>query len=117
VLIDPSGLLAELYCERIPSTRGGSIFGDLIITLSQAQHCFIRIVGCGTQVIPQARTQNEADPASIHTIRFDQRDGLKSIPLRTRSVVNSKIVYDRPSKRKVGGYPFTIREDRIAILL
>jgi len=47
VLIDPSGLLAELYCERISSTRGGAIFGDLVITFSQAQHCFIRIVGCG----------------------------------------------------------------------
>jgi RHS repeat-associated protein len=47
ILMDPMGLLAELYCERIDSLRGGGLFGDLIISLFQAQHCFIRIVSDG----------------------------------------------------------------------
>lgn len=44
--VDPLGLLAELYCERIPSTRGGGFVADLILLVSQSMHCFVR-VACG----------------------------------------------------------------------
>jgi RHS repeat-associated protein len=47
--IDPFGLLVELYCETIPSTRGGG-FGNLngikngaALLMSRAHHCYIRV--------------------------------------------------------------------------
>ncbi len=42
LLIDPSGLLAELYCENIPSSRGGFV-GSLPLLLAGAEHCYIRV--------------------------------------------------------------------------
>jgi len=41
--LDPSGLLAELYCERISPTRGGGLFGGAVLLISQAMHCYIHV--------------------------------------------------------------------------
>jgi len=32
-----------MYCERIPSTRGGGLFGDAILFFFQAMHCYIHV--------------------------------------------------------------------------
>jgi len=41
-LVDPSGLLAELRCERIPSSRGG-LKGSVPILAFGALHCYLRV--------------------------------------------------------------------------
>jgi RHS repeat-associated protein len=43
-LTDSSGLSAYLYCEQIPSTRGGNAIGFLGLLLSGARHCYIRVI-------------------------------------------------------------------------
>ncbi|MGB6544366.1 MAG: RHS repeat-associated core domain-containing protein, partial [Candidatus Acidiferrales bacterium] len=45
--LDPSGLLAELYCERISPMRGGSFLGDAMLFVSQAMHCYIHVKCAG----------------------------------------------------------------------
>jgi RHS repeat-associated protein len=40
--VDPSGMLAELICEPIPSTRGGWK-NTIPMALSRAHHCFIHV--------------------------------------------------------------------------
>src|ERR1700687_5048769 len=46
---DPAGLLAELYCESIPSSRGGGfttwngIKNGLGLLVGRAHHCYIRV--------------------------------------------------------------------------
>jgi RHS repeat-associated protein len=40
--VDPSGLLAELICEPIASTRGGWKYAPAML-LSRAHHCFIHV--------------------------------------------------------------------------
>ena len=42
-LLDPSGLSAYLYCEQIPTTRGGGLLGAAGLALSAARHCYIRV--------------------------------------------------------------------------
>jgi RHS repeat-associated protein len=42
-LVDPSGLSAYLYCEQIPSTRGGGPVGAAALALTAARHCYIRV--------------------------------------------------------------------------
>jgi RHS repeat-associated protein len=43
VLVDPTGLVARLYCEQIPSTRGGSFFTDLILGIVRPYHCYLYV--------------------------------------------------------------------------
>jgi RHS repeat-associated protein len=42
MFVDPLGLLAEVYCERIPSA-GATWWQNIGLTLSQAMHCFLRV--------------------------------------------------------------------------
>jgi RHS repeat-associated protein len=41
---DPSGLSAYLYCEVIPSARGGGLVGGFVLHMTQARHCYIRVI-------------------------------------------------------------------------
>ena len=43
ILVDPTGLVARLYCEKIPSTRGGSFFNDLILAVVGPYHCYLYV--------------------------------------------------------------------------
>jgi len=43
ILVDPTGLVARLYCEKIPSTRGGSVFNDLILAIVGPYHCYLYV--------------------------------------------------------------------------
>lgn len=43
-LSDPSGLSAYLYCEQIPTTRGGGVSGAAVLGLTGARHCYIRVI-------------------------------------------------------------------------
>jgi RHS repeat-associated protein len=43
VLVDPTGLVATLYCEKIPSTRGGSFFNNLILAIVGPYHCYLYV--------------------------------------------------------------------------
>ncbi|HKV61537.1 MAG TPA: hypothetical protein VJO16_06470 [Candidatus Acidoferrum sp.] len=43
VLVDPTGLIARLYCERIPTTRGGSFFNNLILAIVRPYHCYLYV--------------------------------------------------------------------------
>lgn len=40
--IDPTGLLAELYCNKIPSSRGGAK-NYIFLLIAQPTHCYLRV--------------------------------------------------------------------------
>lgn len=43
VLVDPTGLVARLYCEQIPSPRGGSWAQDLALAILELYHCHLYV--------------------------------------------------------------------------
>lgn len=47
--VDPTGLLAELYCDKIGSSRGGSK-NSIFLFLAQPTHCYIRVACHGKDV-------------------------------------------------------------------
>jgi RHS repeat-associated protein len=46
---DPTGLLAELYCDPIPSSRGGAK-NSIILLIAAPTHCYIRVACHGKDV-------------------------------------------------------------------
>lgn len=69
VLVDPTGLLAEIYCERIPSA-GATWWQNIGLTLGQAMHCRLRVVCNGqdqTFEIGHPFVNNKATPHATTT--------------------------------------------------
>ena len=42
-LVDRAGLVARLYCEQIPSTRGGSWAQHLALAILEPYHCYLYV--------------------------------------------------------------------------
>ena len=47
LLLDPSGKLAELYCDIIPSDRGKTKFEKAVLLVVGPTHCYLRIACAG----------------------------------------------------------------------
>jgi hypothetical protein len=72
VLVDPTGLVAQLYCQKIPSTRGGSgsigaLLNDLILAIVGPYHCYLYVSCHGSGVYlelygPQPRDPKHGEP-------------------------------------------------------
>jgi hypothetical protein len=81
--LDPSGLLAEMYCERIPSTRGGGLFGDAILFVSQAMHCYIHVQCAG--IDETLELYGPSDPSDKtghpHINSFNPKRGGRKFPI------------------------------------
>ena len=75
--VDPSGLLAEVYCERIDSRRGGGFLADAALLLSQAMHCYLRIACGGKDETFEIYGPQPADPkhGEPHINPFNPRRG------------------------------------------
>ena len=93
VLVDPGGLLAEIYCERLGS--GGSTWWQHILLFSiQAMHCYLRVACNGkdeTFEITSPFVNNKATP---HRDPFNPKRAVGNYQLIRRldsSVVNSRI--------------------------
>ena len=81
--LDPSGLLAEMYCERIPSSRGGSFLGDAILFVSQAMHCYIHVKCAGIdETLELYGPQNQSDKTGHpHINPFNPNRGGRKFPI------------------------------------
>src|SRR6267378_3016966 len=84
LLVDPGGLLAEIYCERLGS--GGSTWWQHILLFSiQAMHCYLRVVCNGkdeTFEITGPFVNNKATP---HNDPFSPKRGGRKFPVHPPS--------------------------------
>jgi RHS repeat-associated protein len=84
LLVDPGGLLAEIYCERLGS--GGSTWWQHILLFSiQAMHCYLRVVCNGkdeTFEITGPFVNNKATP---HNDPFNPKRGGRKFPVHPPS--------------------------------
>lgn len=80
VLVDPRGLLAEIYCERIPSA-GSTWWQNILLTLTQAMHCYLRVACNGkdeTFEIGGPFVNNKATP---HVNSFNPKRSGRRFPV------------------------------------
>ena len=43
ILVDPSGLVARLYCEKIQISRGGTLYEKLGLLITNEYHCHLYV--------------------------------------------------------------------------
>jgi RHS repeat-associated protein len=95
--LDPSGLLAEMYCERIPSSRGGGLFGDALLFVSQAMHCYIHVKCAGVdETLELYGPSGQGDPTGHpHVNPFNPNRGGRKFPITPPSGANCNCQFEQ----------------------
>jgi RHS repeat-associated protein len=88
ILVDPTGLVARLYCEKIPSTRGGSLLNNLILAIVGPNHCYLYVSchGSGHYLElygPGPRDPKHGRPDSDHPFNLDRAKNSIECPLNS----------------------------------
>jgi RHS repeat-associated protein len=86
VMLDPSGLVARLFCEHIPSERGSNTFEKLVLAVTVSNHCYLWVSchGSGKYLElygPQPNDPKHGEPHFDQPRNLDRENNSMEIPL------------------------------------